>query len=161
MSNGNVTELLAIPGQKPRKWSYSFLRCKIWHLIHYHKSIIWSISAVKPVYKGHPRATPKVAFLDRWPLFRSAFYNKQPLLGKICLAFMVRFFYCGLYSEVAANTGLTVYACQKLACCQWWRLCPFRIQNIEECCHPPWACICDFLSLICLSSSQTKTASLQ
>jgi len=27
---------------------------------------------VKPVYKGQPRGTTKVAFVDRWPLFRES-----------------------------------------------------------------------------------------
>jgi len=35
--------------------------------------IVWGhISTVKNVYKGQPQGITKVAFADRWPLFRTS-----------------------------------------------------------------------------------------
>jgi len=46
------------------------------------------ILLVKPVYKGQSRGIPKVASVDRWPLFEASETTYQSFTDKLRLAFV-------------------------------------------------------------------------
>ena len=62
---------------------------------------------VKPVNKGHQRERQHMVFIDKWSLFGGYFVLFYQ--GRVVAVWPL--FTGGLYSEVAFNTGWTVYAC--------------------------------------------------
>jgi len=62
------------------------------------------INTVKTVYKGQPRGITKVAFADRWPLFRMSETTFRFSQEELRLVFVDR----NHYSQVSLCTGLTV-----------------------------------------------------
>ena len=63
------------------------------------------ILLVKPVYKGQSRGIPKVASVDRWPLFEASETTYQSFTGQIKTGL------CGIETTIRRwllCTGLTV-----------------------------------------------------
>ncbi len=62
---------------------------------------MWHQSTVKPVYNGHPWDPPKMAIVGD--------FQSKLLLKLVWLELFWWLLTGGRYSEVAVNTGLTVY----------------------------------------------------